>query len=52
MGVHGLQIVTSIFGAAKAPLNPLLETEINLAVCATLDAGRRSAEQGIAAYVE
>jgi len=40
------------FMNGKAPLNPLLETEINLAVCATLDAGRRSAEQGITADVE
>ena len=30
----------------------MLEAEINLAVCATLDAGRRSAEQGVTAEVE
>ena len=40
------------FMRGKAPLHPLLGTEINLAVCATLDAGRRSAEQGITADVE
>ena len=49
-GDLGRNIVDFLLG--KAPLNPLLETEINLAVCATLDAGRRSAEQGITAEVE
>ena len=49
-GSLGRNIVDFLKG--EAPLNPLLETEINLAVCATLDAGRKSAEQGITAEVE
>ena len=49
-GELGRNIVDFLRGKAK--LNPLLETEINLAVCATLDAGRRSAEQGITSDVE
>ena len=49
-GELGRNIIDFLKG--KAPLNPLLETEINLAVCATLDAGRKSAEQGITADVE
>ena len=49
-GDLGRNIVDFLLG--KSPLNPLLETEINLAVCAALDAGRRSAEQGITAEVE
>ena len=49
-GDLGRNIVDFLRG--NAPLNPLLETEINLAVVAALDAGRRSAEQGITADVE
>lgn len=49
-GDLGRNIVDFLQG--KAPLNPLLETEINLAVCAALDAGIKSAEQGITAEVE
>lgn len=49
-GELGRNIVDFLRG--KAPLHPLLETEINLAVCAVLDAGRKSAEQGITADVE
>lgn len=46
----GRNILDFLLGNGK--LHPMLETEINLAVCATLDAGRRSAEQGITADVE
>jgi len=49
-GELGRNIIDFLRG--KAPLNPLLDTEINLAVCAALDAGRRSAEQGMTVDVE
>ena len=49
-GELGRNIVDFLLG--KAELNPLLGVDINLAVCAALDAGRKSAEQGITADVE
>lgn len=49
-GELGRNIIDFLRGSDT--LNPLLETEINLAVCAALDAGRRSAEQEITAIVE
>jgi predicted dehydrogenase len=49
-GDLGRNIIDFLQG--KAELNPLLGVDINLAVCAALDAGRKSAEQGITADVE